>query len=124
MRLHVKQYKQHKMYLHARRKIRIRRKVFGIVEKPRLSVFRSAKHIYVQAIDDKNGITISSATSLDLKNEENFSKVIEAMKVGELLGNRLHEKGVKMAIFDRNGFAFSGRVAALAEGVRKMGVKF
>lgn len=114
-----------KQALHWRRKIRIRKKIHGSITIPRLSVFRSAKHIYVQAIDDNTGKTMTSASTLDkdlqLKLRTNKTEV--AMQVGLLLGKRLFDKGITSAIFDRNGYRYKGRIAALASGVRETGLR-
>lgn len=110
-----------------KRAMGIRKNMSGTAERPRLRVFRSAKHIYVQAIDDRSGLTLASASTVDkgltgaLKG---LKKREQAEKVGELLGKRLAEKGVSTAVFDRGGFRYHGRVASLADGARKTGVKF
>jgi len=105
-----------------RRKKRIRSKIFGTKEKPRLSVFRSSKHIYVQAIDDENQITISSASSLEIK--EKLSKTEKAKLVGKLIAERLLEKNIKNCVFDRNGYKYTGRIKALADSARQHGLVF
>lgn len=110
-----------------RRKKRIRKKVFGTELKPRLSVFRSLKHIYAQAIDDTKGRTIISASTLDkelkgkLKNTKNKEAAFE---VGKLIGQRLLNKGLSQLVFDRSGYKYHGRIKALAEGARSTGIKF
>lgn len=116
-----------KQALHARRKIRVRKKVEGDASCPRLSVFKSAKHIYVQAIDDATGLTLAAASTVDkaLKADVKGQKKLgAAAMVGDLLGQRLKEKGVLEAVFDRNGYRYSGRVAAVADGARKAGLNF
>ena len=117
-----------------RRKDRIRKKVFGKTERPRLTVFRSSKHIYCQLIDDYAKKTILSASSTENifteKSEEikdskvKSSNIKGAELVGEILGSRAKEKGIESILYDRNGYHYHGRVRALADGVRKMGVKF
>ena len=105
----------------------VRKKITGTAARPRLSVFRSAKHIYVQAVDDDTGATLASASTLDkaLKGQlDGLKKADAASKVGSLLGQRLKEKGVESAVFDRNGFRYHGRIAAVADGAREAGVKF
>ncbi len=95
--------------------------------KPRLCVFRSSRYIYAQILDDRKGITIASASSLEkeLKGKMKSGKNIEtARKVGELIGKRAIEKGVKEVCFDRNGLMYHGRIKALAEASRKCGLKF
>jgi large subunit ribosomal protein L18 len=110
-----------------KRKKRIRKHLSGTTEKPRLSVFRSSKHIYAQLIDDTCGETIASASSLDniLKEKPKFeNKVSLASFVGEVLAERAMARGVKKIVFDRNGFLYHGRVKALSEGARKGGLIF
>lgn len=107
-----------------RRRIRhrIRRKVHGTAERPRLAVFRSIKHIYVQAVDDVAGHTLVHASSRDsqVKGEGNIKA---AKEVGALLAQRLKKAGVKQAVFDRGGVLYHGRVRALADAVREAGLK-
>ena len=110
-----------------KRAMGIRKKLSGTGERPRLRVFRSSKHIYVQAIDDNSGVTLAAASTIDkgLKGElSGLKKREQAEKVGELLGKRLAEKGVSAVVFDRGGFRYHGRVAAVADGARKAGLKF
>ena len=107
-----------------KRKIRIRKKIFGTASKPRLAVFKSNKNIYVQAIDDLSQNTIATASSLssELKNEK--LTVETSKKVGENLGEALSKVGIKEAVFDRGGYIYHGRVKAVAEGIREKGIKF
>lgn len=108
---------------HEFRKVRIRRVVQGEPGRPRLSVYRSLKHIYAQIIDDVEGRTVVQASS----KEKGFAKatgVKAATTVGELLGKRAIEKGVKQVVFDRNGRPYHGKVKALADGARQSGLKF
>lgn len=104
----------------ARRKLRIRKKVFGTAERPRLCVFRSAKHIYVQVIDDTQGRTIAAASST----KQGGSKVSLAEAVGSDVAKACLEKGVEQVVFDRGGYRYHGRVRALAESAREAGLKF
>lgn len=110
-----------------RRKRRIRKRIMGTELKPRLSVFRSLKHIYAQAIDDASGRTIVAASTLDkeirgkLKNSGNKGAAAE---VGKLIGQRLLNKGLTQIVFDRSGYKYHGRVKALADGLRSTGIKF
>jgi large subunit ribosomal protein L18 len=110
-----------------KRKLSVRKKLSGTAERPRLSVFRSAKHIYVQAIDDAGSTTLASASTLD-KNVRggvgDLNKSDAATKVGAELAKRLIEKGIKSAVFDRNGYKYHGRVAAVAAGAREAGLEF
>jgi large subunit ribosomal protein L18 len=109
-----------------KRKLSIRKKISGTAERPRLSVFRSAKHIYVQAIDDEANVTLASASTVDKDVRAGVSgkKKDVAQQVGEALAKRLIGKGVKTAVFDRNGYRYHGRVAAVATGAREAGLEF
>jgi large subunit ribosomal protein L18 len=110
-----------------KRHFRVRKKVSGTHEFPRLAVHRSGKHIYVQAIDDVAGVTLTSASTLDKELSADLksgANVEAAKKVGELVGKRLREKGVECVVFDRGGFLYHGRIAALADGARSAGLVF
>ncbi len=120
-----------KLLARLRRKRRVRKKIFGTSERPRLSVFRSAKHIYAQIIDDTRGHTLVAASSLTPEIRERLAelkkeggKVAVAKAVGELLGKRAVEAGIKKVCFDRGGFKYHGRVKALADGARAAGLEF
>ncbi|MBM6661800.1 50S ribosomal protein L18 [Marseilla massiliensis] len=102
-------------------KYRIRKKVFGTDERPRLSVFRSNKQIYAQVINDNEGKTIVAASSLGL---EAMPKIQQAEKVGELIAKKAIEAGVTAVVFDRNGYLYHGRVKQLADAARKGGLNF
>ncbi len=103
---------------------RTRKKVIGTKDKPRLSVFRSLNHIYAQIINDDNGSTLLQANSIELKSTKTQTKTNIAEEVGKLLGQRAKEKKVKKVVFDKNGYKYHGRIKALANSVRKEGVKF
>ncbi|MBI5420350.1 MAG: 50S ribosomal protein L18 [Deltaproteobacteria bacterium] len=110
-----------------KRKSRIRKRIFGTEQRPRLSVFRSAKHIYAQLVVDSTGSTILTAStqSPEIKSEiAGLKKSDAAKKVGELLGRKAAEKNIRRVVFDRNGFLYHGRVKALAEGARESGLEF
>lgn len=103
---------------------RVRAKISGTAQRPRLSVFRSAKHIYAQIIDDVAGVTLVSASSMD-KDFEGFGGNKEAArKIGEAVAKRAVEKGITEVVFDRSGYIYHGRVQFLAEGAREGGLKF
>ena len=102
-------------------KYRIRKNVNGTAERPRMSVFRSNKQIYVQIINDLTGMTLASASSLGL---EKMPKKEQAAKVGELVAEKAQAAGVTTVVFDRNGYLYHGRVKELADGARKGGLKF
>ncbi len=106
-----------------RRHYRVRRKVAGMPERPRLTVFRSNRGIYAQVINDLEGRTLASASSAELKDSK-LSKREQAEKVGELLAGRAKEKNIERVVFDRGSYLYHGRVKALAEGARKGGIQF
>ncbi len=103
---------------------RIRNKISGTPECPRLSVFRSSKHIYAQIIDDVNGVTLAAASSLDKDYDGNGGNIEGAKKVGEAVAKAALEKKIENVVFDRSGYLYHGRVKELAEGAREGGLKF
>jgi large subunit ribosomal protein L18 len=110
-----------------RRKLRIRRKISGTQERPRLTVFRSAKHIYAQVVDDAAGSTLAHASTLsaDVRTSlDEATKTDAAKKVGQAIAKALLAKGIDKVVFDRNGYLFHGRVRALADAAREAGLKF
>lgn len=107
-----------------KRHARVRSKISGTPECPRLDVFRSAKHIYVQIIDDVNGVTLASASSVEKDFGAYGGNKEAAKKVGELVAKRALEKGIENVVFDRGGYIYHGRVKELAEGAREGGLKF
>jgi len=110
-----------------RRKLRIRKKMSGSAERPRLSVFRSAKHIYAQVIDDASGKTLAHASTLskDLKGTlDDDKKSDAAKKVGALIAKICKSKGIDRVVFDRNGYLYHGRLSALAQAAREAGLEF
>ena len=116
-----------KQQMRLKRKKRVRRKVLGSQERPRLTVFRSARHIYAQVVVDTTGHTLASASTLDQEARQHppFESKVEAAKfVGKLVAQRTKEKGVSKVVFDRNGFLYHGRVQAVAVGARDEGLDF
>ena len=106
-----------------RRHRRVRGKISGTAERPRLDVFRSSKHIYAQIIDDVAGVTLVSASTVE-KGFEGFGGNVEAAnKVGKMIAEKALAKGIKTVVFDRGGFVYHGRVKALAEGAREGGLE-
>lgn len=105
---------------------RIRKKISGTAQKPRLAVFRSNRHIYAQLIDDNKGITLLSACSRekDVASAGNVKKVEQAALVGKLLASKCKEKGIEQVVFDRGGYKYHGRVKSLADAAREGGLKF
>jgi large subunit ribosomal protein L18 len=110
-----------------RRHARVRAKVEGTTDRPRLTVFRSLNHIYAQVIDDTKGVTIVSASTVDAEISDNLdgkAKKSRAELVGQAIAKRAMEKGVQQVVFDRGGYKYIGRVQALADAARKQGLKF
>lgn len=110
-----------------RRQARVRRKVTGTADRPRLCVFRSSKHIYAQIIDDSQGVTVASASTRDKSAVEGLAYTgnVEAAKaVGEKIAQNAQEKGIKNVVFDRNGFVYHGRVKTVADAAREAGLDF
>ena len=109
---------------------RIRRRVSGTVERPRLTIFRSVSHMYVQVVDDASGKTIASASTVEptvkgaLSKKATGGNVEGAKAIGKTIAERLIEKGVKRVVFDRNGFLYHGRVKAVADAAREAGLEF
>ena len=103
----------------------MRKRVSGDPSRPRLAVFRSSKHIYVQAIDDGSGATMASASTLELRKKGAATgNITAATKIGELIAERLKEKGRDTVVFDRGGYLYHGRVMAVAKAAREAGLKF
>ena len=110
-----------------RRHRRVRKKIFGTPEKPRMNVFRSSQEIYVQLIDDFRGYTLASASSIDQElrpQMEGLSNTEKAQKVGQTIAERANEIGIDQVVFDRGGYKYIGRVKALAEAARAGGLEF
>jgi large subunit ribosomal protein L18 len=107
-----------------RRKIRIRKKVAGSGERPRLSVFRSASHIYAQVIDDARAQTVASASTLNVPIDGHGGNITAAKAVGAAIAERARAAGIAAVVFDRNGFKYHGRVKALADAARDAGLSF
>ena len=116
--------KINKKAMRLKRHIRVRGKVSGTAERPRLNVFRSNANIYAQIIDDVNGVTLVSANTLEKGFEGATGNAEAAKKVGVTLAERAKAKGIEEVVFDRGGYVYHGRVAALAEGAREGGLKF
>ncbi len=116
-----------RLALRQKRKKRIRKKITGTAERPRLSVFRSAKHIYSQIIDDTQGLTLATASTMEkeIRESQTFeNKKAAALHIGELIARRAKEKGISDVVFDRNGFLYHGRIKAVSDGARKAGLNF
>jgi large subunit ribosomal protein L18 len=110
-----------------RRQVRVRARIHGTAERPRLNVFRSLDNIFVQVIDDDKGHTLASASTIDTEvapQIEGKSKIEAAKIVGQAIGQRAKNAGISKVIFDRGGFQYHGRVAALADGAREAGLEF
>ncbi len=116
MKPKLKRYRRHK---------RVRAKIFGTAKKPRLCVFRSAKHIYAQLIDDEKGQTIISASDLELKkSKKQKTKREKALEVGKIIAQKAQDMKIEKVVFDRGGYKYHGMVKALADGAREGGLKF
>lgn len=107
-----------------KRKIHIRKRISGTAERPRMSVFRSNRSLYIQVIDDTVGKTIASASTLEKDLKDIKRNVEGAEKLGEIMGKRLLEKNITTVVFDRNGYLYHGIVKAMADGARKAGIQF
>ena len=118
----VKNVNKKAMRMH--RHVRVRGKISGTPERPRLNVFRSNANIYAQLIDDVNGVTLVSANTLEKEFEGATGNAEAAKKVGLVLAERAKAKGIDLVVFDRGGYLYHGRVAALAEGAREAGLEF
>ncbi len=114
---------QHKAAQREKRKTRIRKKIFGTAERPRLSVFRSAKHVYAQVIDDSKGVTLAYVHSFKKGSEERANKAV-CSDLGKKLAEACKTKNITKVVFDKNGYAYHGRIQALAEGAREGGLDF
>ena len=116
--------KVNKNAMRMKRHVRVRGKISGTPERPRLNVFRSNANIYAQIIDDVNGVTLVAANTLEKEFEGATGNCEAAKKVGAVLAERAKAKGINVVVFDRGGYIFHGRVAALAEGAREAGLEF
>ena len=116
--------KINKKAMRMHRHVRVRGKISGTPERPRLSVYRSTKHIYAQLIDDVNGVTLASASSMDKAFEGVGGNAEGARKVGEMIAKRALEKDITDVVFDRGGYLYHGRVKELADSARENGLKF
>jgi large subunit ribosomal protein L18 len=118
---------QKRVEARGRVRVRIKQKVRGSGERPRLAVFKSGRHIYAQVIDDGSGQTLAHASSLDAglkKEEKNGANVGTAKRVGKLVADRAREKGIARVVFDRGGYVYHGKVKALADAAREGGLEF
>ncbi len=116
-----------RMELRNKRKKRIRKKIFGTAERPRLTVKRSARHIYAQIIDDTTGVTMAAASTVEkeIREHQNFETKSSAAKyIGKLIADRAAGKGITSVVFDRNGFLYHGRIKAVSDGAREAGLNF
>lgn len=123
MRLHIPKHMSHKESSRLKKKLRIRNRVHGSTERPRLCIFRSARHIYAQIIDDVTGQTIASASTIEVEGMKNANKDT-ATAIGKEIAKRAQAKNIKSVVFDRNGYLYHGRVKSLAEGAREAGLDF
>lgn len=124
IRIKYKKRTDNKVVKRLKNKARIRKKVYGTEERPRLAVFRSGRHIYAQLIDDAAGKTLAEASTLTTKVEGSTKSTDAAKAIGAALGQKASEKNVKSVVFDRSGYLYHGRIKALAEGAREAGLNF
>jgi large subunit ribosomal protein L18 len=117
-------HKIEKNEIRARVHQRIRRKLRGTADRPRLAIYRSVAHIYAQVIDDNQGATLVSASSVDKAAKTKGGNVAAAKSIGKLVAERAKEKGIKQVVFDRGGYRYHGRVKALADAARAAGLEF
>jgi|SRR6185312_7311859 len=122
MKLKFRKHTSERAVARLTKKIRIRKKVKGTEERPRLCVFRSAKHMYAQLVNDATGVTLLSTSSLDVKTDKTGKEL--AKQIGVELAKKALSKNIKDVVFDRNGFIYHGRVQSLAEGAREGGLNF
>ncbi len=115
---------QEKQGRRKRRKLHIRKTIIGTPKRPRLSVYRSNKHLYAQAIDDTESTTITSVSNVEADYKELANNVENAKKLGKVIGERLMEKKIDRIVFDRNGYLYHGIVKGIADGAREAGLKF
>ncbi|MCX7787077.1 MAG: 50S ribosomal protein L18 [Spirochaetes bacterium] len=108
----------------AKRKLRVKAKIFGTPTRPRLTVYRSNKHLYIQVIDDTKGHTLASVSSLEKEFRDMRNNVSNAEKLGQIIGERTKKLNIHSVVFDRNGYLYHGIVKAVAEGARKAGLEF
>ncbi|MDR1625682.1 MAG: 50S ribosomal protein L18 [Spirochaetia bacterium] len=108
----------------SRRKLRVRKKVYGTPERPRMTIFRSNKHTYIQVVDDTTGRTLVSASNREKELASVKNTVSEAGKIGEAAAQRMKEANITKVVFDRNGYLYHGVVKAVADGARKAGIEF
>jgi large subunit ribosomal protein L18 len=106
------------------RKVHIRKSIYGTAERPRLTVFKSGRNLYVQVVDDDKGHTLASISTLEKDFVDLKANIASATKLGEALGSRLKDKNITKVVFDRNGYLYHGVVKALADATRKAGIEF
>ncbi len=106
------------------RKRHIRKSIYGTAERPRMTVFRSNKYVYIQVVDDDKGVTLAAVNNRQKENVELKTNVENASKLGEMIGTKLKEQSVGTVVFDRNGYKYHGIVKAIADGARKTGLQF
>ena len=107
-----------------KRKVHIRKRISGTAERPRMTVFKSNRYLYIQVVDDAKSRTLAAASTLEKEHRDIKATVEGAGKLGEIMGKRLLENNIKAVVFDRNGYLYHGVVKAMAEGARKAGVQF
>ena len=124
MRLSFSSKSANKLKSRLKKRVRIRKKVFGTPERPRLAVFRSNSHIYAQIVDDTTGTTIAAASTMTVKSEKSKGSKDTASKIGAEIAKLAQAKKISNVVFDRSGYLYHGRVKALADAAREAGLKF
>lgn len=124
MRLNLTNRMSNKARIRLKKKVRLRKKLYGTSERPRLSVFRSARHVYAQLIDDAAGKTLVEASSLTMEIKGGKGSRVAAKAIGIEVAKRAQSKNIKAVVFDRNGFQYHGRIQAIADGAREGGLLF
>jgi len=107
-----------------RRKLHVRKRISGTASKPRMSIFKSNRHIYVQVIDDSEGTTLAAASNMEKDLRDIKTNAKDAGRLGQAIGQRLKDKSISQVVFDRNGYAYHGIIKAVADGARKAGIQF
>jgi large subunit ribosomal protein L18 len=114
----------HKRRRRLQRKLHIRKRVSGTADKPRMSIFKSSRHLYVQIIDDSEGTTLAAASNMEKDLRDIKMNTKDAGRLGKVIGQRLKEKSIQKVVFDRNGYAYHGIIKAVADGAREAGIQF
>jgi large subunit ribosomal protein L18 len=124
VKLKIRKKMSEKVKSRLKKKIRLRKKSYGTVERPRLTIFKSSRHTYAQVIDDVTGKTLLEASTLSVKADKSSGSRDAARRIGAEIAKKAQEKNIQTVVFDRNGFLYHGRIKELADGAREAGLKF